>query len=202
MPEKTRIVDRSSTDWDSQAIVSSGRLQVSTSSEIGFDEGFGPFAKFADTNGDGSGTKNATGDYSGAVEEFYIQPPAGQVWRVNRVVITIRDSGAFRGDRYGALAAALTNGISLKRKDAADATLEDYTNGIPVKETEGWSRYCFDVRLSDYLTGDNFATVRWTFGKAGRAVQLEGQSRLVLELNDDFTGLIDHYFNFQGYRAS
>ena len=36
-----------------------------------------PVFQFLDTNGNGTGTVDATGDYSAGEEIFYISPPAG-----------------------------------------------------------------------------------------------------------------------------
>lgn len=177
------------------------RLGVETEQNAVYADSSGPFIRFADTVGDGSGTKNANGDYSGAPEEFFITPPSGQIYQIHRLILTIRDTGIFRADRYGALAAALTNGILVQKKSAA-GVLDDYTDGVPIQTNVDWSRSTYDVAYYDFSAGDNFLSCRWTFRHSGRPVQLRSGERLAVVLNDNLTGLVQHFFSLQGHAVT
>ena len=60
-------------------------------------------ARYLDTNGDGTGTKTAVGEYHDAgdgQEIFYIQPPAGTIYRISRMIPFVEDAGTFVGQWY------------------------------------------------------------------------------------------------------
>ena len=155
--------------------------------------------RYLDTNGDGTGTKSAVGDYSGTADDFYIQPPANTLYVLERMIIHIHDSSAFSAEKYGALA-ALTNGILVKVKQVSPAVdLVDLTDGIPVKSNAVWGQVCFDADLADYGQGDVYLNIRWTFAKAGQPIVINENQQLAVTLNDDLTGLVDHHFMVQGY---
>jgi hypothetical protein len=161
--------------------------------------------RFLDTVGDGSGTKNAVGDYSagtGTPTSFKIVPPSGELYTLSRVIVQIRDSGLISAEGYGGLA-ALTNGVELRVRDGAGTVL-DLVNGLPVKSNAGWGSFCYDVALTEFGAGDNFVQVRWTFSKSGKALELNGDEGEYLEayLSDDLTGLVGHTFQVQGFKAA
>jgi len=166
-----------------------------------------PLYRVLDTDGDGTGTTNANGDYSSSAEEFYIQPPAGQIYRIERMMIYIAsEKGKIHIDTY-VNAAALSTGINVKKLTGVSTVVTDYTNGIPIKDFGGWARVAFDVNFlatNESVSHNTVASARWTFSKAGYPLRLIGDNsdRLVVTLNDDFStgGYIDqHYFMVQGY---
>jgi len=168
-----------------------------------------PLYRVLDTNGDGSGTDNANGDYSSSEEIFYIQPPAGQIFRLERMLIFMRmKKGDFNFDQYGK-DQVLSTGISVRVQNDSE-TIIDLTNGIPIKRFGDWIRVCFDVDpaggdINQDYNEDVMVGARWTFSKAGYPIRLVGDNneRLEVVLNDDFrtsTREIDeHYFMIQGY---
>lgn len=160
---------------------------------------FTPFFRFADTNGNGTGSINANGNYSGAVEEFYIAPAVGETFEFHRMIVDIRDTGAFSADNYGALAGPLTNGIEVQHKTAS-TVIHDITDGNPVQSNAEWGSFCYDIDYVSFGSGDNFVKVRWTFKKSGKPITVNGDSSeyLAIVLNDNFTGIVTHTFAFQG----
>lgn len=160
-------------------------------------------SRYLDTVGNGSGTKNANGNYSGAglgETIFKIQPAAGSVYRIARVIISIRDASGFQAEEYGNLAAALSTGIEVRVQNDS-GTLIDLTDGIPITTNAAWGELCYDVDLKTWGNGDEFLLVRWTFSRSGTTPQLVGDrnERLEFVLNDDLSGLVSHYFLAQGY---
>ena len=166
-----------------------------------------PIYQHLDINGDGTGTKNAIGDYSGSAEIFYFQPAPGAIARINRLIVLIRaPKTSFYTDSYGSVG-ELANGVTIRVQDDT-TTLVNLTNGIPIKNNGNWGHYCFDAELYPSTAGntDTYLRVRWTFEKAGYPLRLVGDNneRLEVVLNDDFTGggsggLVEHYFHAQGY---
>lgn len=159
-----------------------------------------PFSQFLDTDGDGGGTINAVGNYSAASEDFYFEHPDGSPTdaEVHRMIVHITDSANPSADVYGNLAAALPNGIQILQIDDAGNTFRDWTAGNPVKSNAEWSRFCYDVGLDNFGSGDDTVKVRWTFAKSGGPLVLKPGWKLVARLNDSFVGLNDHTFMAQG----
>ena len=153
--------------------------------------------RYLDTNGDGSGTKQATGDYSTTPTSFYIKPANGDIYLIERAIVHIRDSAGYRADRYGDMPQALTNGIEVKMFRNGNVS-DDLTDGIPVKVNADWGRLCYDVSPVAFGAGNDFLQARWTFAKSGQPLKLGSNQSLHFMLNDDFTRLIEHTFMIQG----
>ena len=158
-------------------------------------------SRYLDTVGDGSGTKQAIGDYSSG-EDFKITPPSGQIYRITRLVVFIEDTRTFDPNKYGNLGDALGNGISIKTKNA-NGDIKDLTDGIPITNNAAWGRVCYDATVSNYggTPANEALHVRWTFAKSGTVIRLVGDNGefLAAELSDNLTGLIEHTFLVQGY---
>lgn len=159
--------------------------------------------QFLSTNGDGTGTIIGTGNFSDAgsgATEFTIEPGAGEIFRITRMIVHISDEGVINtADKYGNI--DLTNGIAFTSKTTHHPTEEDLLGGLPIMTTWDWGRYCYDVSGTDYTTNLNVFQARWTFAKAGQLVRLVGDNSdfIKITLNDDFSGLVDHSFQIQGY---
>lgn len=169
--------------------------------------------RYLTTTGLTGGTKNAIGNYGGGPQHFYIEPPAGQVFMIERMLIRIEDVGAIdRADEYGT-GAAVANGVIVHKEDSAGNVLANLTDGIPPADNGSWGALCYDV-LNPFTApaGDGVLLVRWTFAKGGQPIRLRGAAagnlaeRLTCILEDDFSGtgvgLVGHYFFVQGYRES
>lgn len=159
-----------------------------------------PLSRFLDTVGNGTGTKSATGDYSLGAQDFLIAPGAGQVYSIQRLVVAIEDGAAIAdGGVYGALGAALTNGILVAVKDAS-LTLFDLTDGVPITTNHAWLARCAS-RVDGFGTGNGLLVVTWDFAAAGAQLRLVGDDgeKLVVTLEDDFSGLVSHTFVAQGF---
>lgn len=156
-------------------------------------------SRFADTNGDGTGTKNANGNYSVTADIFYIQPPIGTVYRIERMLVSYEDTAGMIATEYGNTSAALSNGVVIRVQDDS-GTITDLTDGSPVKTNAAWATMCFDADVKTWGSGNEVFVSRWTFARSGAAVVLDGglNQRLEIVLNDDMTGLISHSFLFQG----
>jgi len=166
-----------------------------------------PIYQPLDTTGDGTGTTNANGDYSGGglgLTEFKIAPSAGQVFSIARMVVSLEDTKTLAANLYGK-DITLANGIEVQVRNAAGA-LYDLTSGDPVITNADWGHFCYDVQVLNFGTNPSteHLVVRWTFAKSGQSLILDGNAGeyLAVLLNDDLTGLISHMFEVQGFRVS
>lgn len=143
----------------------------------------------------------AIDDYSSASEDFYVEPAAGEVWNISRLMVYIQDSGSFDSGGYGNNGGnPLTNGIQvIHLYDSVEYSLVDGEN---IKTNGHWARYCHDAVHYNYGAGDEFLTVRWTFSKAGKPLYLDGDrgDRVIIMVNDNHTNLNSHTFLFQGIK--
>lgn len=157
-----------------------------------------PIYQHLSSNGDGTGTTNAVGDYSSSETTLYIAPAADETFIINRMIVEVEDVGSFDSGGYGT-GSALSNGITLNYRDANGivATLTP----TPITRNADWAGNCHDLTIHNFGTGNEFMTARWTFEKSGHPLVLWGSNGHSLEivLNDDFTGLVLQKFTVQGY---
>ena len=156
--------------------------------------------RYLDTNGDGSGTKNANGDYSSTAQDFCIKPPPGKIYVIHRVIVSVEDSTAMQAQEWANFGAALTNGIEIKVKTASEV-LVDITDGVPITTNGNLSRVCYDVDIKTWGAGNELLVARFTFAKSGKPLSLNGSKgeMLAFELSDDFEDALSQYFQVQGY---
>lgn len=160
--------------------------------------GHSPFFRFLDTDGDGTGTKVAIGNYSGGQDFKYVHPRGSNtIADIHRLMVHIQDTSPLSADEYGGLA-ALTNGIQLLVTDVNDVTFRDLTDGVPIKSNAHWGRFCYDFSLDTFGSGGDFCQARWTFNAAGSPLHLKPGWSFIARMSDNLTGLIDHTFNLQG----
>lgn len=89
--------------------------------------------RFLDTTGDGTGTTQATGDYSGAAEDFLITAPSGYEYVLHRMIVKVEDGNSgFAADAYGSLT-ELTNGVRVRVYNAGGAVALALDGGIAIK---------------------------------------------------------------------
>lgn len=152
-----------------------------------------------DTVGDGTGTKDASGDYSAAAQTFLIKPPAHTTYIISRMIGSIRDGGSFDSGFYGN-GLTLTNGIKVYCKSNGETI--DLFDGLSVLTNADWAGICYDIDISKFGSGNEYLNFRWTFSKSGTFIKLDGNKgdELYVELHDDFTGLVSQYFTVQGYK--
>jgi len=151
------------------------------------------------SDGDGTGTSSAVGDYSVTPLSLKIDAVAHSDIIIERMIVMIQDSNAMDTEDYGNLA-TLTNGIRVYVRNSSDAIIEEITV-FPILSNGHWAGHCHDFTIHGFNSGDRIASIRWTFAKSGKPIVLKAASGNYLEvlLNDDFTGLVDHKFDVQGY---
>ena len=157
-----------------------------------------PLFRYLDTNGNGTGTKNAIGNY-GTATSFYITPDSiRQRFILHRVLYYIEDDAqGIDLSTYGGIT-ALTNGI-LVRNIRANGDIYDLTDGVAIKTNGDIARICYDVTISAFPANNNFVTGRWTFSKSGAPIILNHGDKLEFLMRDNLSTLVAHYFMIQGY---
>ena len=158
--------------------------------------------RFLDTVGNGSGTKDATGNYSDAGSgstDFLIAPTGTQVFVLERMIVHIKDTSGIDADKYGNNI-TLTNGITVTYNDTSGEVV-DLLDGVNIFSNGDWARQCYDANLITWGSGNDIVSIRWTFSRAGIPLVLKGDEGddLTVTLNDDFSGLLEHRFQVQGY---
>ena len=162
---------------------------------------YAPIFRYLDTDGDGGGTKNANGDYSSAAEDFKIIPPSDEHWYLARMIVSIVDTGSHDSGKYGNNI-TLSNGITVALKNSSDVTINDITDGVPIMKNSDWGRLAgVDVNPMSWGSGDDQTIVRFTFEKSGEPLELKDGNYLAVTLNDDLSGLVEHYFMVHGRHA-
>jgi len=158
--------------------------------------------RYLDTSGHDTGLKNANGDYSSTPTDFYIQ--ADVPLAINRMLISIEDEKGMSPEEYGDLGSPLAKGIFVRVTDAEDNVLCDLTDADPIKSNAHWGRHCYDVDVKNWgnTPTDELLVARWTFAHSGNPVWLSPGEKLKVVMRDDLTGLVNHYFQVQGYRVS
>lgn len=168
--------------------------------------------EFLSVNGDGTGDIEMVGDYSSSEGIFYVSPPSGYHYHINRLIVLVQDTGAFDAALYGNNI-TLTSGIVIEHVEADDTLIQRITPR-PIYANADWGGYCYDVKEHAFGTGDRFLLARWTFGKAVPPgfdphhvdwslsgfpiIRIETGEKFRVRLNDDLSGLNKHRMNVQG----
>ncbi|MCU7840858.1 MAG: hypothetical protein KZQ94_15950 [Candidatus Thiodiazotropha sp. (ex Troendleina suluensis)] len=154
--------------------------------------------RYLDTNGDGTGTKNAVGNYT-TETEFFIAPGLAYQYGLHRMIVSIQDASGSSAAEYGNIGSALTNGIKISVIDSSDNELLDLTDGLPIKTNAEWAAACYDDTLNTWGQGNELFAIRWTFTKdSGDPLLIKPGNRFSVVLNDDLTGLVSHKFFVRG----
>jgi hypothetical protein len=127
-------------------------------------------------------------DGSGAMIIGHLQPPAGVIWHITRIIAYLQDGTAMDDAKFGGIS-ALTNGCVLRVKNGK--TL----NVFNVKSNGDWAARAYDAAYADNAPAGSYGfRVRRTFGgqsKNGVVIELDGDTNDELEIliQDDLTDL-------------
>lgn len=154
---------------------------------------------YLDTNGNQTGTENAIGNYASG-QKFYIEPESDEVIRLARLILTIGDTAIDNADEYGSIA-AVSNGVSFWLENNGTRRRIDGNESITNNGQYLKLMYDFNCDLSSIANGVDYCAGRWTFQTSGTLLRLDGATndKFIVQLNDSFVGLAEHYFLVQGY---
>ena len=161
-----------------------------------------PYVHYLDTNGDGTGVKNAVGDYATTPTVFYYQPPVGITAEVTKLMIHVSDKGAFDVDGYGAIAPGqIVNGLKITVYRLGVKVLE-LTDGEPIVDNADLMHLNTDYKLINFTSNYGSSIVSLDAQAFQNSLLMHGdlEDQLRVELSDDYTGLEDQHFIMYGNR--
>ena len=165
-------------------------------------------SRMASQNGDDA-TYNANGNYASTAAYWEIRPTTSEFLMIARMMVYVEDFGAFGADDYGN-GISLSNGVQVSKVRGTGATATELDNYTPIAITSNtlWGAYTYDTSLNAFGAGNDAFHVRWTFARGFEYEDSSGDGGIMLDgrkdeairitLNDDFSGLVAHYFVFQG----
>ncbi len=151
-------------------------------------------------DGTGNGSQNVNGSITPVL--FYIQPASNEMHILRRMNIESIDANFNNAAQYGALGAALANGIKIYVEVNGGALIKDYTKDITIKRNHDWALLAGVDSPVIGGAGNDALLARWTFALGGGDIILDGSKneRLVIEIPDDLQGLTDQLAFVQGFR--
>ena len=142
---------------------------------------------------------------SASADKYYAGPSVGKYWHIERMIIYMEDGTAPKINEYGSTG-ALTNGCLLRTTRGGPDGVEtlDLLGGIVVKTNGDWASLCYDIDLSIPGSGNGVVLVRWTFGRAGQPIVLDGArgDKIVLQTQDAMNALVSQRFMIQGVETN
>ena len=158
-----------------------------------------PVVRLLSSVGDGTGTTNLIGNYSGAVTDFWYQPPSTQKFYIHNISMNISDNTSFNQTDYGAISGGLTNGVTLWINIAGT----DYplASGLIFKSNIDF------MTLSPHNNLTSFAGTSQTLvvdinliEDFGIPLILDGtqNAKFIIRLHDNFTSLIAQTVSLRG----
>ncbi len=139
---------------------------------------------------------NVNLNYSGAgigLKDYVFESVSDGTF-INRILIYLEDTTGMRVNFY-TTAGALTNGVKFFVRFGSGGGKLYINEDIPIKSGGEYAILCHDVKILDYGAGNDAITVRWTFMSP---INITTGFQIGVEVNDDLTGLISHYFRIQG----
>jgi hypothetical protein len=160
-----------------------------------------PLLRLLDTVGDGSGTKNMIGNYSGAPVQVLIKPPDNTIYVLTEFQCQNSDKGSYLQDVFAAFAGPLTNGITIAGYDRLGNITLPLTNGGTLKTNDDWYHLGYHAEIHAWSATEASLIASLVGSHFGTGFQLDGNKGeyLAVTLNDDFTGLVDQTFLAKGY---
>ena len=155
-----------------------------------------PRRKWLTAVGDGTGTFNLIGDYSAAPQDFYYL--ATTKFDIKSLLICISDNLQFNQVDYGAIPGGLTNGVGFFYKpfDGAEIRL---INTVNIKQNFEWQAIVEHVALTQYAGLPQTLQIDLDIlDEFGLPLNLRAADKLIVRLNDNFTGLVSHTFGIKG----
>jgi hypothetical protein len=148
-------------------------------------------------NGDGTGATSMNVNGSVTSVKFEIQPPSDKIYQLRRMNTEILAANFNSAALYGAL--TLANGMRIYIENDS-GIIKEYTNGFTIKRNHDWSLLAGVDSVISGGAGTDALNIRWTFPNGGSEMILNGANneRLVLEVQDDQTGLVDQLSQIQG----
>ena len=157
-----------------------------------------PFQFFLTANGDGTGAVNLNGNYTSPTDFWY---EATARYEIYSLLISISDNANFNQTDYGAITAGLTNGVKLLIRLEDDITEIPILNtgAFPVKTNAQWLSLTADTSLTSFAGLAQSLTVNFDLiDHYGKPFTVTTGQKIIVRLNDNFSGLTNHTFGLRG----
>lgn len=154
------------------------------------------FSQLLDTVGNGTGTTNAIGNYSGAATDFKLVYGGNQITLTRFSVLIVDSSDDFKENQYGGIA-ALTNGITVRLKSGGLPEARLFRPSVAIKNTAGWISVMSEYRSASFPDAKR-PMLGFTFDFTNRLLLNTAGDYFLVRLNDNFTGLDWHIFSVFG----
>ena len=150
---------------------------------------------FLTESGNGTGTRNFNNNYSVTAKDIYYQ--AVTTFQLYSMQFSLTDAGQFAYDGY-ASNVALTNGVKFFFKAAGMAEVPLF-NGVAVKTNADYEAMCSQYDTTSWGGSAQTAVVHIHFlEQCGCPLTLKTGDRIIIRLNDNFTGITTHVFAVGG----
>ena len=155
-----------------------------------------PMFRYLTVAGDGTGAHSFVGDYSGAAIDAHFL--AVNDFFIHAGICAISDSSKFIQGNYGGLAGALTNGIKIIYKPSGGAEQMMF-NSAGIKANSDWLSIGGAVYLTSFdQTAQTLSIIFDFVAMFGKAMRLAPGDKMIVRLNDNFTGLDHQSFAISG----
>ncbi len=146
---------------------------------------------------DDNENNNATGDYTGDIEEFSYVNQIKKKLFISKLTITIEDNAMFATEKYG-------RDLELKKGVKLYYTRDNIKhyiigNNLPIIKNKDWFLYGCQVEQKDFKIGNKFLQITFDFNKTNNYIILTKGNRITFELSDDFHNLENQVFNIEGF---
>lgn len=155
-----------------------------------------PKQYFLTANGDGTGTYNINGDYSGATAtDLYLEIPTGAYY-IATMLVSISASGQFTQGKYGTLD-ALSNGVKFFVNPGGFEI--PLLSSTAVKSNYEWFELTPHLNLTQFDGLAQTMTIEFTMAEDyGMYFVLFPGMKFICRVQDNFTGLVAHTFGLRG----
>lgn len=166
-------------------------------------------SQFLDTNGDGSGDIDMGVDGDTTQTEFFIEPPAGEIYTLKKANLLIIATTFADSSKYAGQTLTEPQGIKIYvERDGTEA--KNYTYGRNITTTYEWGLLAgLSNRLEDAVFSNPF-NAEWVFSESGGDILLYGGSgsytpdRFVVQINGDLSAaaVVLHVIKVQGTKTT
>ena len=158
-----------------------------------------PVQKWLTSSGDGLGTYNLNGNYSTPTDFYYL---TSSLYDIYSLIIAITDGTTFNYNDYGGIpTGTITNGVKLFIYKASILTEVPLLSGIAIKNNYEYLSVTSDVKLTQFAGTPQTMVITFHLkDEYGQPLHLDIGDKVIIRLQDNFTGLLSHTFGIRGIK--
>ena len=156
-----------------------------------------PFRFFLTDLGTGLGNNNLIGNYTVSTEFHY---QATHRYEIHSFIATISDNANFAQTDYGGISGGLINGLSFWYRAVNGTELRLFTPDA-IKQNYDWFSITEHAELTTFSGPSQTLVLDFRVSESfGVPLTIFPGERIILRLQDNFTGLTRHTFQLRGTR--